>query len=67
MEIKALSVERQHAPRFLLTADELHVVQERVPTLLLPPRFTSDAGETAEQPARRPEVRDNRQRFPNLR
>jgi hypothetical protein len=48
MQIKALSGERIRAPRFLLTADELHLVQERVPTLLLPPRFaqqwTDDLG-----------------------
>lgn len=39
MEIRAMSGERRAAPRFLLTADELHVVQDRVPTLVLPPRF----------------------------
>jgi hypothetical protein len=57
MQITALSGERRHAPRFLLTADELHVVQDRVPTLLLPPRFaqqwTDDlsAAEKAERTA----------------
>ena len=29
-------------PRFLLTADELHLVQDHVPTLRLPPRFRQE-------------------------
>jgi hypothetical protein len=55
MQTRALSGERRPAPRFFLTADELHIVQERVPTLLLPSRFvqqwTDDlgAGERAER------------------
>ncbi|MGY4856405.1 hypothetical protein [Cryobacterium sp. AP23] len=55
MEIKALSGERRRAPRVLLTADELHVVQERVPTLRLPARFLQQwtADLTADQRAGR--------------
>ncbi|MBG6212264.1 MAG: hypothetical protein LH475_00555 [Cryobacterium sp.] len=45
----------RRAPRFLLTADELHLVQDHVPTLLLPARFQQrwnedlDAGKFAER------------------
>jgi hypothetical protein len=55
MKITALSGERRRAPRILLTPDELHLVQERVPSLLLPPRFAQqwtddlDADERAER------------------
>jgi hypothetical protein len=39
MQTRAMPGERRTAPRILLTADELHIVQERVPALLLPSRF----------------------------